>query len=349
MRLPARPLLLCAALVAGCYPAPYYGPPPPPGGATGNIGVSWTFAGKTCAQTPVVQVQVSIPSDPAPIQPDTFACSAGDPPGQLVIYGYVPGSYVVQLVGLDAGGNTIWTGSGTANVIANSNVALSIDLQPAGGSNAVANLSWAFAPTVGSYFPPCTASSSTDADRIDSVALYVDGANSPAATYDCSQGTGAGQASTPTLTPGSHTLQLVAYQAGLSDSFAQTQPVAVTISSSGPVSQSFTFDWLVGGVGVAWSYPNPNACAPGKVASVTVGFSGPGNAGYSVGGWSCVSAVAPFKRLPALAGGTTYALTVNALGGPPSPVLFSGTGTTVIEPGHFYDGTTATVVTIPLN
>lgn len=350
MRLGTPTLLLFSALVAGCYyPPPYYGPPPP-NSAPGNIAVSWTFAGASCAQTlAVVQVRVSTPSDPTPIQPDTFACSVGDPPGQLVIYGYVPGSYVVQLVGLDSSGNTIWTGSGTANVVAYSTVSLTIDLQPAGGGNAVVNLSWAFAPTVGSYFPPCTTSASTDPDRLDSVALYVDGAATPAATYDCSQGTGAGQVSTPTLTPGSHSLQLVGYQTGLSYSFAETQAVQVTISSSGPVSQSFTFDWLVGGAGVAWTYPVTTACDPGRVAAVTVAFLGPGSSGYSVAGWPCASAVAPFKRLPAVAGGTSYALTVNALGGPPSPVLYSGTGTTMIQPGRFYDGTSATVVTVPLN
>ena len=44
---------LAAALAAGCYPTYYYGPPPPPySGYPGNIYVSWTFAGASCAQTP---------------------------------------------------------------------------------------------------------------------------------------------------------------------------------------------------------------------------------------------------------------------------------------------------------
>ncbi len=349
MRLPARAFLVLGAVGAGCYPTYYYGPPPPGHGATGNIAVSWTFAGASCAQTPaVVQVRVSIPSDPAPIVPDTFGCSVGNPPGQVVVYGYAPGSYVVNLTGLDVSGNAIWTGSGTANVVAYSTAPLSIDLKSGGGGAAVANLSWTFAPTVGSYAPPCTVSGSSDPDRMDSVALYVDGANTPAQTYDCSQGTEAGQVSTPPLSAGAHTLQLVAYQTGLSYAFAQSQSVPVTLTST-PVSQSVTLDWTVGGVGVAWTYPGSTACSAGQVASVTVGFLASGNLGYNVAGWPCDTVVAPFKHLPALPAGTTYGLTVNALGAPPSPVLHSGTGTTVIEPGHFYDGTSATVVTVPLN
>lgn len=341
---------LAALLAAGCY---YYPPYPGyPSSPVGNIAVSWTFAGKTCAQTPaVVSVQVSTPSDPAPISPDTFACSVGSLPGQLVIYSYVPGSYAVNLTGLDVNGAALWAGSGTATVVAYQTVSIAIDLQSVGGNTGgVANLSWDFAAAVGSYSPPCTSSSSSDPDRMDSVALYVDGAAAAAQTYDCSSGTGGSQVASPSLAPGQHSLQLVAYQAALpSVPFAQTAPVSVTISSTAAVSQGFTFDWLVGGVGVAWTYPSANACTSGGVASVTASFVGPASSGYSVAGWPCATVVAPFKRLPAAAGGTTYALTLNALGGPPSPVIYSGTGSAVVQPGQFYDGTAATVVTVPLN
>ena len=348
MRLLTRALLPLAALLAACTPYPYW--PPYYYGYPGNIGVSWTFAGASCAQTPAVtQVRVSVPSDPAPIRPDTFTCLAGNPPGQLVVYNFAPGSYEVDLVGLDASGATIWSGSGTVTVIANTTVPITIDLQPAGGNNTIANLSWAFGTTVGSYFPPCTASSSSDPDRVDSVALYVDGATSAAQTYDCSQGTDGGQVSTPSLDAGQHSLQLVAYQAALPYPFAQSQPVTVTLSNSAPASESLTLDWLVGGVGVAWTYPSADACTSGAVASVTAGFLGSGSAGYTVAGWPCTTAVAPFERLPAVTGGRTYLLSVTAFGGPPSPILYSGTASVVIEPGHFYDGTSATLVTVPLN
>ncbi len=348
---------LAATLAAGCT-GTYYGPPyypGYPGGYPGNIAVSWTFAGNSCAQTPgVVQVRISVPSDSVPIYPNTFACPVGTPPGALVIYSYAPGSYLVNLVGLDANGNVIWSGSGTATVVSNQTTAILIDLQPAGASNAVAYLSWGFAPAVGSYYPPCTASGNPDPDRMDSVALYVDGATTSAQTYDCSQGTAGGQVTTPSLTPGPHTLQLTAYQAGLSYAFAQTQPVAVTITANNPTSQSFTFAWQVGGIGVAWTYPDPDACTTGGVMSVTAGFTGAGSSGYTVTGWPCATAVAPFKRLAAVptggAAGVPYALSVNALGAPPSPVLFSGTVPVVtIQPGTFYDGTSATVVGVTLH
>jgi hypothetical protein len=343
-------LSLAAALAAGCYPTygPSYGPPPPYSGYPGNIYVSWTFAGAGCAQTPaVVQVMVSVPNDPLPIVPNTFACQVGNPPpNQLGIYNYNPGSYIVSLSGLDASGNVIWSGSST--VVVNGNVATTIDLQPIAPTNSTL-VSWSFAPAVGSSFPPCTALGDSDPDRIDSVALYVDGTNSPAQIYDCTQGNGATQVSIPSLTPGNHSLQLVAYQAGLSYVFAQSDPVTLNIVANTPSSQAFSLNWLVGGTGVAWTYPSPDACAS-SVTSVTASFSGPGNTGYSVSGYACETPLAPFKRLPSASGGVTYALAVSAFGAPPTdPVIYSGSVSAVtIQPGHFYDGTTGTVVSVPL-
>jgi hypothetical protein len=330
---------LVAAFATGCFYGPhhFFGQP-------GNIYVSWTFSGQSCAQTPAVaQVRVSILNS-TPVQPDTFGCQVGSPPNQLAISNFSPGTYVLNLSGLDANGNVTWTGSAT--VVVDGNVSGTVDLKPVtpNGPSSIANLSWSFAPAVGSFFPPCTALGSTDPDRIDSVALYVDGANAAAQTYGCSQGSGTAQVTTPSLAPGTHSLQLVAFQAGLSYPFAQSEPVSVNFVADTPATQAFTFDWLVGGVGVAWTYPNANACA-GTVSSVRASFDG----GYSMSS-SCETAVAPFKRLPATTS-VTYPLTVDALGtGAQPPVVYSGTLPAVpIQPGAFYDGTSATVVTVPLN
>jgi hypothetical protein len=358
MRLtPLARLALLALLGASCVQT--YGPPPFYG-YPGNIYLSWTFNGAGCAQTPdVVQVMVNVANDPVPIVPNTFACRVGNPPpNQLIIKNYNPGSYAVSLSGLDASGNVIWFGGKT--VVVNGNVSTNIDLQPSsGGGNSFAYLSWNFATAVGSAFPPCTGQneSSPDPDRIDSVSLFVDGSNNPAQTYACNQGTGPAQVSTPFLPSGNHSLQLVAFQAGIPYAFAQTAPVTVNFDATNPSSQTFTFSWLVGGVGVAWTYPNANACSAAGIASVTAGFSGAADAGYATTGYPCQpdGGVAPFKHLEAVTttgpGGVPYALGVDALGSPPSaPVLYQGTLPAVtIQPGHFYDGTPATVVTVPLH
>ena len=53
--------------------------------------------------------------------------------------------------------------------------------------------------------------------------------------------------SAPSLAPGSHSLQLVAYQAGLSYAFAESSPVTVTIVANSPTSQAFTLiGWWAG-------------------------------------------------------------------------------------------------------
>jgi len=346
----ALPLL--ALIAAGC-PAYYYPPYPPPYyGYPGNIYLSWTFGGASCAQVPqVAQVLVAVLNDPTPIVPNTFGCQAGNPPGQLVLYYYNPGSYQVALSGLDSSGNILYYGTSTVTV--NGNVSALINLSPVSttdGGPGSALLSWNFAATVGTFTPPCTASGDADPDRMDSVALYVDGASQAAQTYQCSDGFGSAQVDSPSLSPGSHTLQLVAYQSGISYPFAQSAPVTVDVADAG-LSEAFTLQWQVGGAGVSWTYPNPNACAA-AVSSVSVNFSGPGGDGYAVTGDACETAVAPFKHLQAVAAdgdaGVSYALDVQALG-PGSALVYSGSEAAIaIQPGHFYDGTAATTVTVPL-
>jgi hypothetical protein len=348
MRPPRLGRFLLAALVAaastGCVwtssPPPFYGYP-------GNIYLSWSFSGASCAQTAAVaSVTVTIPNDPVPIVPNVFPCSAGDPPGALAIYNFNPGSYTVTATAQDVNGTVIFTGSTT--VVVNGDVYATVNLAPSGSGNGVAYLSWVFDAPVGTYYPPCTASTSTDPDRMDAVALYVDGANTVAQIYDCAAGSGTAQVTTPNLTPGTHTVQLVAYQQGVADGFAQTDPVQVTVVANNPTAQTLSFHWMVGGVGVAWTYPSGAMnCASNGVASVTVSFGGTG--GYDTSGNACATAVVPFKRLPATAA-VTYPLSVAAYGSPPAAPLYSGSVPAVtIRPGYFYDGTTATLVTVPLN
>ena len=348
MRLPRLALfLLAAALAGGASACVWTSAPPPFYGYPGNIFLSWTFSGASCAQTPAVAtVTVTIPNDPVPIVPNVFPCSAGNPPSSLGIYNFNPGSYTVNLSAQDVNGQVIYTG--TTTVVVNGDVYATIDLAPVGGGNTVAYLSWGFDAAVGTYLPPCTALASTDPDRMDSVALYVDGATTAAQIYDCSVGAGSAQVSTPDLTPGTHTVQLVAYQDGVPDAFAQTDPVQVTVVANNPTSQTLSFHWMVGGVGVAWRYPGGAMnCTTNGVASVTVSFGGRG--GYDSAGNTCATAVVPFKRLPATAA-VTYPLSVAAYGSPPAMPIYSGSVPAVtIRPGYFYDGTTATLVTVPLN
>jgi hypothetical protein len=314
--------------------------------------LNWTFAGTGCASAAnVATVTVDIPNTTPILPTNVFSCAVGDarvsPPNYLQITNFSPGSYVVNLTAKSVSGTVLFTG--TATVVVNGDVYQTIDTQPVGNT---ALLSWTFAPAVGTYVPPCTNASDTNPDRIDSVALYVDGASSAAQTYDCSQGTNGAQVSIPALSAGSHTLQLVAYQAGIADPFAQSTPVSVSFSGSGPSAQTLTLNWLVGGIGVAWTYPSSNVCSSGGVASVTVTFTGPG--GYALSGNLCNAPVVPFERLPAVtasgADGVSYKLNVSALNAPPaSLIVYSGSVSVVtIQPGRFYDGTTATLVTVPL-
>jgi len=260
----------------------------------GSMTVSWTFGGGSCSGAAVQQIRIAIAGEP--LSQDTFDCLSG----LATFNDFYPGNYVVTVQGLDADQAVTW--QGTKSVRLDGDTSVMVDLQPVSQDNAVAYLSWTFAPATGQA-PQCGAG-----QRLDSVAIYVDSAATNLG-YACGDGLGTNQVVTPYLAPGDHIVQLVAYNAAENQTaFAQTDPVTIHFETGRAVSQSLTMNWQVGGLAVAWgAFPdlqsyqsNPNqplSCTSGPasaIATVSVFLADPAapsdpTKGTQFDGYTCAS------------------------------------------------------------
>lgn len=234
----------------------------------GAMTVSWTFGGGSCSGAAVEQVRIAIAGEP--LSQDTFDCRSG----VASFTDFYPGTYNVTVQGLDSTQAVTWTGSKSVRV--DGDVSVRVDLQPVSAQNAVAYLSWSFAPSTGQA-PQCG-----PGQRIDSVEILIDNVDTQLA-YNCGDGLGANQVVTPYLAPGQHVLQLVAFNAadGVTFPFATTDPLTINFATGQATAQALTMRWQVGGLAMSWgAYPslaayqaNPNqslACASTGIASVSV-------------------------------------------------------------------------------
>ena len=254
----------------------------------GAMTVSWTFGGGNCAGAAVEQVRIAIAGEP--LSQDTFDCRSG----LATFSDFYPGTYVVTVQGLDSTQAVTWQGTRSVNL--DGDVSVAVDLQPLSQQNAVAYLSWTFAPSTGQA-PQCGTG-----QTLDSVAIFVDDAPTNLA-YNCGDGLGQGQVITPYLTPGNHTIQLVAYNAAEGQTaYAQTDPVAIAFASGRATSQTLTMQWQVGGLAMSWAaYPDlqayqtapnqPLTCASTGIATVAVLLADPAspNTGTQYSGYTCAS------------------------------------------------------------
>jgi hypothetical protein len=256
-------------------------------GRIGAITVSWTFGGGSCSGAAVEQVRIAIAGEP--LDQDTFDCRSG----LATFTNFYPGTYNVTVQGLDASQAVTWTGSKSIHM--DGDVSVQVDLQPVSGQNAVAYLSWSFAPSTGQA-PQCG-----PGQRMDFVGILVDNVDTGLA-YNCGDGLGVNQVITPYLAPGPHVLQLVAFNGfdGVSFPFARTDPVTVNFVTGQATAQSLTMRWQVGGLAMQWAAylslaayqaNQPLSCASTGIATVEVFLADPNNPnnGTQFSGFTCAS------------------------------------------------------------
>jgi len=232
-----------------------------------NITVAWNFGGGNCSGAGVVQVQIAISGEVLP--QDTFDCGSG-----LVTFTeFYDGTYAVTVQGLDSTGAVTWTGSAQATVKGDTSV--SVTLRPVSGQNAINYFSWSFDLATGQA-PLCG-----PGQRLDSVALYVDGDTSNGYVYNCGDGLGSNTVLSPYLTPGQHQLQFVAFDSTENvTSFAESDALTVNFVTGSATTQTFTLRWNVGGLAVGYAeylsgaaYPNnPVTCSGSGIADVVLDF-----------------------------------------------------------------------------
>jgi hypothetical protein len=255
------PLLLLAG-VTGCS------------SRTSNITVNWNFGGGSCSGAGVEQVHIAISGEVLP--QDTFDCRSG-----LVTFTeFYDGSYAVTVQGLDSTGAVTWTGSAQTQVRGDTSV--TVTLSPVSGQNAFNYFSWSFDPGVGpGPVPVCG-----PGQRLDSVAMYFDGDHTNGYVSGCGDGLGSNTVAGPYLTPGQHTVELVAFDSTENQTaFAQSDTVNVNFVTGGATNQVVTLHWNVGGLAVGYAeyltaadYQNnrPVVCAGSGIADVVLDFISPG-------------------------------------------------------------------------
>ncbi len=259
------------------------------GGRVGAITVSWTFAGGSCSGAAVEQVRIAIAGEP--LDQDIFDCRSG----LATFSNFYPGTYNVTVQGLDASQAVTWTGSKSMRV--DGDVSVQVDLQPVSGQNAVAYLSWSFDPSTGPA-PQCG-----PGQRMDYVGIFIDNVDTGLA-YNCGDGLGVNQVITPYLSPGTHVLQLLAFNGvdGIDFPFASTDPINVNFVTGQATAQSLTMHWQVGGLAMSWAaYPDlasyqanrnqPLTCVSTQIATVELFLADPNNPsnGEQFSGFTCSS------------------------------------------------------------
>jgi hypothetical protein len=264
------------------------------GSSTHALTVSWTFGGGgSCQGAGIDQVRITIPGES--LQQSIFDCSLG----QVLFSDFYPGNYQVTVDALDPTVQTpptpLWTGSASVNL--GNDAQARVVLQPASAANAITYLSWTFDPATGDsgQIPLCGAG-----QRLDSVALFVDNAATNL-SYNCGDGLGQAQVVTPFLSPGNHTIQLVAYnQTEGQTAFAQTDPLSIAFTTGSATAHALTMHWQVGGMAVGWAayqslqtYQANQAvpCASTGIATVSVFFADPTTPsnGTQFNGFTCSS------------------------------------------------------------
>jgi len=238
----------------------------------GAITVAWAFPNAgTCSGAAVEQVQIAIAGEP--LQNNTFDCRSS----LATFTDFYPGTYNVTVLGLDSNQTPIWSGTGSVRVEGDSSV--TVVLQPLNEANAVAYFSWTLDTATGDQdqIPLCG-----PGQVLDKVAIFIDDLTQSLFSYDCDQGANGNLVISPYVTPGQHTVVLLAFNSQENTTaYAETDALQINFVSGKAVSQTAALHWNVGGLQVGWapyaSMSDYNAdirqgCGAAGIADLVLGF-----------------------------------------------------------------------------
>ena len=228
--------------------------------SSGDISFTWTFAGASCNQVPqVASVRISIPGETLQ-DAGVFPCLVGGAPG-VTLHDFRSGTYAYTLDGLDAGGQVLFSKSGS--VVVNGDVSVGVTLEPVATS---ASMSWTFPPNAAANNPTCAQAG----------VAFVDASFDGAAPvrYPCADGQAPGGAQTPSLSVGSHSVKLTAVTAAAYPLYGRQGTLVVQAGAM--ASNAFPLDWAVGAAEVGWTLSSSSGlnvqCGPAGVQTVHVNF-----------------------------------------------------------------------------
>lgn len=228
----------------------------------GSITMRWTFGGQQCATLPdITQVRITM-SGQTLQNGGIYPCITNGTAG-IVLLDFASGTYPYTIEAMDSSNTVLY--SATGSVYVNGDVTETVDLQPVAGVRTTAYVSWTF-PT--SYLGQANPGCGTVAQvPIAYVYIYLDGSRTalvPAS--NCSDGFGASVALAG-VTSGTHTIDLQATDS--SNRVYLTKHSTLQVVLGGGAVNSYTFDWAVGGLAVAWSLSNGGASITCGAAGVT--------------------------------------------------------------------------------
>ncbi|PTL78517.1 hypothetical protein [Vitiosangium sp. GDMCC 1.1324] len=238
--------LCLASLSTGCIIVDHGDDGPccntPPPAQPGDVTFLWTFAPNgRCADEPNVKnIQISIPGETL-YNGGVYACNTAGVDG-IVLHDFAPGTYNFTIKAYGYSNELLFMGSDRFTV--NGNVRVNIDLTPNGQSYAY--VSWYFPPNTSSSNPSCSQANVTSIKASIDGGAWVD--------LNCAEGMGSSGVPSPYLSPGNHTIELVAYgrdRAGRDGMPLYNSKGTFTTISGNPISASFAF-YEVGGISLRW-------------------------------------------------------------------------------------------------
>lgn len=223
----------------------------------GDVTFRWTFAGKTCAQTPEVsRIVIEMPGQTLSNN-GVYNCETAGVAG-IKLLNFRGGSYQYVVSAQNNTGLVIYQASGTVRV--DGNVDVNVNLTTTNNTTYGAYVSWAL-----------PAGTPVTCQYIYAVDVSIDGAMP--SVHNCVDGFGSNAVYFTGLTPGAHTIEISARdQAGLF--YYSTGRVSFNVQTNNQGSaQTFSLLWLVGSVPVRWTFSNGTAtlnCAQAGVSQVQV-------------------------------------------------------------------------------
>lgn len=228
-----------------------------PGASRGDISFSWTFAGRQCFEVPdVTQVTVQIPGQTLQNNGVYNCLNAGS--AGIKLLKFAPGTYQYTVLGQNSQGTVLYQASGQVSV--DGDEVVSVDLQPTANATGAMYVSWDFPAgttvTCGQYLPW--------------VDIVVD--NGTPVTVNCADGATSPGVLIQNLTPGTHTLDVMARNA---DNFYYYRTVTqVGIYAGGASAQQISLQWIVGSATLKWSFSNGvtqlNCAQAGVVGDIAI-------------------------------------------------------------------------------
>ncbi|XXF76608.1 hypothetical protein P2318_26640 [Myxococcaceae bacterium GXIMD 01537] len=255
---------LCLATLSGCIIHEYDDDdcctPPPPVGRSGDVSFLWTFAGMRCDDVRDVKgVNIRIPGESL-ANSGRYDCTTGTIDG-ITLHDFAPGTYSFEIDGVSYSNDVLYRGGGSFTI--NGDARVNVDLTPRGSPPSYAYLSW--------FFPNGANCSQAN---VKTVRVTLDGQLSE--NFNCALGnTTTSTVKTPYLEPGTHSIELIAYDAY--GTRTHSFKGSVTTQSGRPSSAEYTLRAETGRVLVGWTLSRDGGvtsltCQQAGVQEVSIDF-----------------------------------------------------------------------------